>query len=204
MDMSKTGIGLIPIAALALLLPNLAQARCSSFDKEAKYLGEIAKGICGVAVTAATGAIAVSDCNQAIGTAAGISKKAVNWWNDLANNGPSKIGPRDLALGRHDHGKLVAPAGRLWIVDKPVAGKKKVTITHRDGKGGAMIDICMVNGNGKVTYLDYLEIPKKPKDGVSKKKTVTVKNGGWLLVDMRGQGGLGKSFSYDIKVANAN
>jgi hypothetical protein len=176
---------------------NVAFARCEGFNKEAELLGEIAKASCKVA----GGFITVGSCDATLGKASDLTKKAVDWWNDVSNGGPSEIGPRTIEVGREDHGKLIAPAGRLWIVDKPVTGQHKVTIKYRDGKAGAMIDFCQADGAGKVKYLDYLEIDKKSEHGGS--KTVAV-NDGWLLIDMRGTGFPSNSYSYSIEVEKAN
>jgi len=172
---------------------NVASARCTGVDKEARLLSEIAKASCKV-----VGAVInVGSCDGTLGKAEGLAKDAVKFWNDASNNGPAEIGPRTIDLGKEDHGKLIAPAGRLWIVDKPLSGSHKVTIKYRDGKAGAMVDFCEADGNGKTKYLDYLEIDKKSESGGS--KTVTVSDG-WLLIDMRGTGFPTTSYSYSIEV----
>ena len=182
-----------------LLTANSASARCSGFDKEAGLLKKTAEAICDV--IPGQNSIKVATCGS-IDKATNLGKELISFWNDTANNGPAKIGPRDLVIGREDHGKLVNPGGRLWIVDKPVSGDKKVKISYRDGKAGAMVDICKVDAKGNVKYLAYIDIPKKSKKGGS--KTVKIKDGGWLLIDMKGQGGLAKSYSYGIEVSRTN
>ena len=141
--------------------------------------------------------IKVATCGS-VDQATNLGKDVSGWWNDIANNGPGSIGPRTLQLGVKDYGKSIVPAGRLWIVDTPLAGKKKVSITYRGGKAGAMVDLCKVDANGNVSFLGFIDIPKKSKRGGS--KTIEVKDGGFLFVDMKAQGGLTKSYSYEIQV----
>ena len=180
-----------------LFFSSTASARCTGFNEEAAFLKKTADAICDV--IPGTNVIKVATCGS-IDTATNLAKDVSGWWNEIANNGPAKIGPRTLTLGINDHGKLIVPAGRLWIVDKPLAGEKEVTITYRGGKAGAMVDICKVDANGNTSFLGYVDIPKKSKK--TGRKTVAIKDGGWLLVDMRAQGGPLKSYSYDIVVNN--
>jgi len=181
------------VLIVATSTANVAFARCTGFDQEAEMLSEIAKASCKV-----VGAVInVGSCDGTLGKAEGLAKNAVKFWNDASNGGPGDIGPRTIEVGREDHGKLIAPAGRLWIVEKPLSGAHKVTIKYRDGKAGAMVDFCETDGNGKTKYLDYLEIDKKSESGGS--KTVTVSDG-WLLIDMRATGFPTNSYSYAIEV----
>ena len=183
----------VSVLLVAASNANVAFARCTGVDKEAEMLSEIAKASCQV-----VGAVInVGSCDGTLGKAASLGKNVVKFWNDAANGGPGEVGPRTIDLGKEDHGKLIAPAGRLWIVDKPLTGSHKVTIKYRDGKAGAMVDFCQADGKGGTKYLDYLEIDKKSEKGGS--KTVTVSDG-WLLIDMRGTGFPTNAYSYSIEV----
>ncbi len=194
--------GLFTLSALMLPLANPAQARCGDFAEAAQHLARIARGICAGDVATANGAIDANRCQKAVDTTADIGKGSLDWWNAMANNGPAAIGPRNIGLGKPGQGKLVSPEGRLWIVDAPLAGRKTITITHRHGKAGARVHICQVDGRGRLSDLARMEMPMTPRQGRRIAKTVKLENGAWLLVDLRSLGGLGRSLSYEIKVAN--
>ena len=183
----------VSVLIVATSTANSAFARCTGIDKEAEMLSQIAKASCKVVGAG----INVGSCDGTLGKAESLAQNVVKFWNDAANGGPGNVGPRAIEVGREDHGKLIAPAGRLWIVSKPLSGTHKVTFKYRDGKAGAMVDFCEADGNGKTKYLDYLEIDKKSESGGS--KTVTVSDG-WLLIDMRGTGFPTTSYSYSIEV----
>jgi hypothetical protein len=188
----------VSVLLVAVSTANVAFARCTGFEKEARFLSEIAKASCKVVGTV----IEPGSCNtNTLGKAEGLAKNLVDFWNDAANGGPGAVGPRTIALDTEDHGKLIVPGGRLWIVNKPVSGSHKVTIKYRDGKAGAMVDLCEADGNGNTRYLGFLEIEKKSESGGSKTVSVT---DGWLLVDMRGTGFPTNSYSYTIEVDKAN
>jgi hypothetical protein len=184
---------LVSAAVVAAFAGNVAHARCTGIDKDAELLAEIAKASC----TIAGGDIVPGSCDGTLGKAQGLAKKAVDYWNDIANGGPGEIGPRSIDLGHEDHGKLITPGKRLWVVAKPTSGSHTVTIKYRDGKAGAMVDLCEADAKGNTRYLDYIEIDKGSEKGGS--KTVKVDNG-WLLIDMRGTGLPTTSYSYSIEV----
>lgn len=180
-----------------LFFSSIASARCTGFGKEVGFLKKTVDAIC--EVVPGQNKIKVATCGS-VDQATNLGKDVSGWWNDIFNNGPGSIGRRTLQLdGPVDHGKIMVPGGRLWIVDTPLAGKKKVTITYRGGKAGAMVDLCKVDAKGNVSFLGFIDIPKKSK----RSKTIEVKDGGFLLIDMKAQGGVTKSYSYGIQVTKA-
>ena len=187
----------VSVLLVAVSTANVAFARCTGVDKEAQMLSEIAKASCKVV----GGAIVAGSCDGTLGKAQGLAKNLVDFWNDAANGGPAEFGPRSIGLHTEDHGKLIVPAGRVWIVNKPVTGEHKVTIKYRDGKAGAMIDLCEADGTGKTKYLGFLEIDKQSESGGTKTVAVT---DGWLLIDMKATGFPTTSYSYTIEVDKTN
>ena len=180
------------LAAALIATTGSAEARCKGFQDEVRAVSRLVSAGCGVAGQQYA-------CRFAHKAAGQAPASAVQHWNAISNNGPAAIGPRSIAYGARDHGKLIAPAGRLWIAEEAVNGSVSVRVKHTsDDKSKAMVDLCAVDAQGNVRYINYVSFPKKSKRGAVRTRNVRLNNE-VLFVDMKANT-LARSFTYNIRL----
>lgn len=190
---------LAAVAVCVALSASTAHARCSGFNKQVALFKTVAEAVCNV-----PGVGQYCDVAKQGAEAADLKKNAKNAlkeWNDLANNGPSSIGPRRLQVGaKADHGKVVFPGKRLWVTNAVVNDTVKVTIKHTGtDKSRVVAELCAVDRNGgKPRWVKTLEFDKKTPKGKTRSHKVPLKNE-TLFVDIIPKT-LGRSFTYSIAV----
>lgn len=123
--------------------------------------------------------------------------KVVKWWNQMTKGTWAQLGPRNFAFGSKNKGTLVAPGDRTWISTMPSQKDSvDVTLKKNDGKGYAVVAICVADEGGKPELKEQFEV----KDDGTTKKTITGVNGKIVSVRLDGKGGVGKSTAYELEV----
>ncbi|HWP42959.1 MAG TPA: hypothetical protein VNO14_06980 [Blastocatellia bacterium] len=123
--------------------------------------------------------------------------------NAFANNSWATLGPRKIEFGTTQTGTLIIPGDRTFLSSTPLdKNSATITITKKDGRGGAVVTICKVNDKGVYTKLKEFRFDTgDPKSPVTRTETVSGVQNHILQVRLDGQGGgPGSRLAFDFKV----
>lgn len=139
------------------------------------------------------------ECNSGKIDAAGDTfKEWVREINELAGNGPLKIGARTLGWGITEHGRIIAPGDRMWVSDVPAAGGASVTVDYEEGKAEVIVYYCALDAAGNATILDKQRVRGKSP----KRRTFSAAQleGKFLAVHLDGRKPLTRAYAYGIHI----
>lgn len=123
--------------------------------------------------------------------------KVVKWWNQMTKGTWAQLGPRNFELGARNKGTLVAPGDRTWISTMPSQKDSlDVTLKKNDGKGYAVVAICVADEGGKPELKESFEL----RANGTTKKTISGVSGKLVSVRLDGRGGAGKATAYELEV----
>jgi len=126
--------------------------------------------------------------------------KIIAIWNNLAGNGPLKIGPREAVYNQTEAGDIVPPGDRRYLAAPSDKSSVTLSVKKKGGKGKVVLSICKVNGDGIPTHLDTFTFQPDAPVGQEYRKTFSGALGQGFDMFMDGQGLL-TQFQYDLKLS---
>jgi hypothetical protein len=120
---------------------------------------------------------------------------------NLAKDNRFGPGDRILFIGESQNGNLVAGANRTFVSGAPSAKNNlTVEVNKTNGENGAIIRVCAVDKDGKVTRVGSFRFEEKEKDG-PKSVTVNGVEGKIIQIEVGSFGGALRNFKYTLKTS---
>lgn len=113
----------------------------------------------------------------------------------------NRFGPGDriLFVGESQNGLLLAGANRTFESGIPLdKDSLTVEVNKTDGRSGAIVKICTVDGNGTLKRVGTINFPEDNNTGLRTATIVGVK-GKVVRISVESFGGVAKTFKYTLK-----
>lgn len=133
-----------------------------------------------------------------------VSAQRQKWLDKINSPQWATIGPRNLALGVRETGRIVSTTGRMFIMRVPsIHNSLSLRINETAGKGKTSVVVCTMDANFNINNVAtrWFNKNSSAKNNKSESRTINIPNayGKLVLVHFDGKS-VGNTFSYNIKI----